>query len=107
MNAYKEAKRHITTEYPNASQAEMAAMIAGEAWRAIGNDNITARKIIDQQLRKDLADGDSSVYTKIIRSEGMFKDKEEVKNIVKAAPMKDEEQRGNLIDALKFMWGED
>lgn len=106
-NAYKEAKRHITTEYPNASQAEMAAMIAGEAWRVFGNDNIAARKIIDQQLRKDLADGDSSVYTKIIRSEEMFKDKEEVKNIVKAAPMKEEEQRDNLMNALKFMWGED
>lgn len=104
---FNDAYKHVVSANPNGDAAELATKISSEAWRVYGNDNIEAKKIIDMQLKKKLADKDASFYQHAIQQSGMYEDTRDIENLIKAAPYKDEEARKQLLDTIQFMKGND
>ncbi|MNY49716.1 hypothetical protein D3C86_1851660 [compost metagenome] len=98
---YQEVKRHLMSKHPSMTQSDYALQVTSEAWRVFGNDNYRAKQIIDQQLRKDIANKDGVLYNRLLRDNEIYSDSE-VEAIIKAANYSDETKRQQLIETIEF-----
>lgn len=97
---FKDFKRHIVAEGKQPAEMEQIAKTYGEAWRVWKND-LRAQEVVNQELRKDSAAGDSSLVRSVIRMNGVMKP-DEVRTLIKTLPM-DEAKRQSLQGTLDFM----
>lgn len=101
---YKGLKQHMANSDQTPEQADNILKIYGEAWRVWGNDNFKAKQIIDQLLKKDLANGDNRMYKNLLNMTGIM-DKDELKNLVNALPNVSEEKRSQIQSTIDFIDG--
>lgn len=99
---YKGYKQHITTKYMNPNEAEYMSRVYAEAWRAWGNDNVAAKRIVDQLLRKDLSNGDDWAYSSLMKNHSMYS-KGELEELGRTIKFRDEEQRARYMETIQYI----
>lgn len=99
---YSDFKKHIANEGLAPDQSTQLTKTFSEAWRVWGNDDVRARQIISQELKKDMSNGDARIYQSVLRMNQMM-GPSEVKGLVKAMPGYDETKRQALMDTIDFM----
>ena len=99
---YKETKNHILSKDPGATVEDIVTRIPAEAWRVFGNDNFKAKQIIQQELRKDLANKDARLYQNILRNHEIF-GADELESLLDATKFESEEKRQQAKETLNFM----
>lgn len=97
---YKGLKQHLQTKYGSNNEYEFMSRVYSEAWRVWGNDNVAAKRIIDTQLKKDFANGDDYIISKIVQSNGMLS-KEQMLELGRNAKFRDEAQRERFLQAVE------
>lgn len=98
---YQAVKQHISGKYPGISQTDFALRVTSEAWRVFGNDNYKAKMMIDQMLKRDIANKEASLHSYVIKQNEIFNDSE-MEGLIKAIPYEDENKRQMLLDTIKF-----
>jgi hypothetical protein len=99
---YKDFKKHVVAEGNTGDQQAQIVKTYSEAWRVWGNDDVRARQIIQGELQKDVASGDTRMYQSVMRMNNMMSPSE-VKTLVQAMPGYDETKRKAMLDTLDFM----
>lgn len=99
---YSDFKKHIANEGLAPDQSTQLTKTFSEAWRVWGNDDVRARQIIAQELKKDMSNGDARIYQSVLRMNQIM-GPSEVKGLVKAMPGYDETKRQAMMDTIDFM----
>lgn len=99
---YKDLKRHLADKEMDVQQADYAARVLNEAWRVFDDNKPRAREIITRLLRKDISQGDATLYKSVIQALGMG-DAEMVRGMVRSLPNLDEAQRKEILETVDYI----
>lgn len=97
---YNDMKVHLNYKYPDASSMEFVAKALTEFNRVYGDDP-TYRQWMDSKLKYDVANGDASVYTSLMRSSNLY-GKGDIHALIDQYPFKSEESRQGLKDQIDY-----
>lgn len=98
---YRDLKKAVGGDL-TPQEAEFQSRVLSEAWRVFGKNDSEARRIISQQLRRDVRKGDATLYKSVLRTTG-WQDSSEVRSMIKALPNISEEERQQMLDTIDFV----
>lgn len=96
---YREAKKQALRD-TKGSEEEHMIRIVGEAWRVFGDNEPAARQIVMDNLKKDVADKDMTLYNRILRSM-QWNDYGTIRNQINTMPNYDPEKKEALLNTLE------
>lgn len=99
---YTTLKRHLAREGISVKEQEYFVRSFSDAWRVFGNDNMKAREILFDLLKRDAAKGDDLLFKRAMEQVG-WKDAKGYRTMIQNIPDQAYSKKQDMLKALDYV----